>query len=206
MCGAVSQKSGPLAFTTVDRVETLEQLYRLSRRERGADAAPAQDLRVIRRHPVSGEPVESVMRWGLIPHTMREPPDIRPINARAETIGEKRMFADAYRRRRCLVPMDAFYEWKRAAGRRTAYAFAMKDGAPFATAGIWENWLNPATGEWERTFAIVTVAANTLVATIHDRMPAMLAPGDHERWLGTEPDPRDLLRPFPADKMTMWPV
>jgi putative SOS response-associated peptidase YedK len=82
----------------------------------------------------------------------------------------------------------------------------MKDGAPFGIAGIWENWKEPASGEWIRTFAIITTDANELVADIHDRMPVILAPGDYARWLGEEPDLRDVMRPFPADLMRMWPI
>jgi putative SOS response-associated peptidase YedK len=82
----------------------------------------------------------------------------------------------------------------------------MKDGAPFGLAGIWENWKEPASGEWIRTFAIITTDANELVADIHDRMPVILAPRDYARWLGAEPDPRDLMRPFPAGPMRMWPI
>ena len=82
----------------------------------------------------------------------------------------------------------------------------MKDGAPFGIAGIWENWREPASGEWIRTFAIITTDANELVADIHDRMPVILAPVDYARWLGEESDPRDLMRPFPAELMRMWPI
>jgi hypothetical protein len=82
----------------------------------------------------------------------------------------------------------------------------MKDGSPFGIAGIWENWKEPASGEWIRTFAIITTDSNELVADIHDRMPVILAPTDYARWLCEEPDPRDLMRPFPADLMQMWPI
>jgi putative SOS response-associated peptidase YedK len=82
----------------------------------------------------------------------------------------------------------------------------MKDGAPFGIAGIWENWKEPASGEWVRTFAIITTAANELVADIHDRMPVILAPDDFARWLREEPDPRDLMRSYSADLMRMWPI
>jgi putative SOS response-associated peptidase YedK len=81
----------------------------------------------------------------------------------------------------------------------------MKDRSPFGIAGIWENWKNPH-GEWVRTFTILTTPANELVGTIHDRMPAILAPAAYERWLGSEPDPRDLLAPFPAEQIIMWPI
>ena len=122
--------------------------------------------------------------------------------------GDLPTFRDAYRRRRCIVPVDGFFEWKAIKGQKAKqpYAIAMKDGAPFGIAGIWENWKDPTSGEWIRTFAIITTDANELVADIHDRMPVILAPVDYARWLGEEPDPRDLMRPFPADLMHMWPI
>jgi putative SOS response-associated peptidase YedK len=82
----------------------------------------------------------------------------------------------------------------------------MKDGYPFGLGGIWENWKKSASGEWIRTFAIITTDANELVAEIHDRMPLILAPDDYPRWLSDEPDPHALLRPFPAAPMRMWPI
>jgi putative SOS response-associated peptidase YedK len=82
----------------------------------------------------------------------------------------------------------------------------MKDGAPFGIGGIWENWKEPRSGEWLRTFAVITIDANELVATIHDRMPLILAPADYSRWLGEGPDPRDLMRPFPDEPTRTWPI
>jgi putative SOS response-associated peptidase YedK len=110
--------------------------------------------------------------------------------------------------RRCIVPVDGFFEWRAIKGQRAKqpYAIAMKDGSPFGIGGIWENWKEPASGEWIRTFAVITTPANELVADIHDRMPLILAPGGYARWLGDEPDPRDLMRPFPASPMRMWPI
>jgi SOS response associated peptidase (SRAP) len=82
----------------------------------------------------------------------------------------------------------------------------MKDRSPFGLAELWENWKDPSTGEWVRTFCVITTNANELVAEIHDRMPVILPPAAYDRWLGLEPDPRDLLKPFPAELMIMWPV
>lgn len=82
----------------------------------------------------------------------------------------------------------------------------MKDRTPFALGGLWENWRHPQSGEWIRTFVILTVPANELVAQIHDRMPLILPKTAYNRWLGEEADPKDLLVPFPAEPMTMWPV
>jgi putative SOS response-associated peptidase YedK len=82
----------------------------------------------------------------------------------------------------------------------------MKDGTPFGIGGLWENWKEPASGEWVRTFAIITTDANESVADIHDRMPLILAPRDYVRGLSEEPDPCDLMRPYPASPMRMWPI
>jgi putative SOS response-associated peptidase YedK len=118
------------------------------------------------------------------------------------------MFREAYRRRRCILPVDGFYEWKAIKGQeaKQPYAIAMKDGQPFGIGGLWENWKDPNSGEWIRTFAVITTDANELVAEIHDRMPLILKAADYQRWLGEEPDPHDLLRPFPAEPMRMWPI
>jgi putative SOS response-associated peptidase YedK len=123
-------------------------------------------------------------------------------------VGTLPTFRDAYRLRRCILPVDGFYEWKAIKGQpaKQPYAIAMKDGSPFGIAGVWENWKVPAAGEWIRTFAVITTGANELVAVIHDRMPAILAPEDYTRWLSDEPDPCDLMRAFPADLMRMWPI
>jgi len=87
-------------------------------------------------------------------------------------------FRDAYARRRCIIPVDGFFEWKAIKGQKAKqpYAIAMKDGSPFGLGGLWENWKDPNSGEWIRTFAIITTDANELVGEIHDRMPLILAP------------------------------
>jgi putative SOS response-associated peptidase YedK len=106
------------------------------------------------------------------------------------------------------VPVDGFFEWRAIKGQKAkqSYAIAMKDGSPLGIAGIWENWKEPASGEWIRTFAIITTDSNELVAATHDRMPVILAPADYDRWLGEEPDPRNLMRPYPAEQMRMWSI
>lgn len=162
------------------------------------DGRPSQLLPVVRRHPETGAPTEGYLRWGLIPHDAPTRPSIQPIHARAETLTEKAIFCDAYHRRRCIVPMNLFYVRDR---HRKPHAFAVKDSPLFGVAGIWENWRDPATDEWERTFATVTVEANALIAPLNDRMPAILRREDYARWLGLEEDPRDVLRPYPAELM-----
>jgi putative SOS response-associated peptidase YedK len=118
---------------------------------------PNEPQLVYRRDPATGQPVEGHLRWGLIPHFCKTRPDLSPIHARAETVAENEWFRDAYRKRRCVVPMDSFNE-KDGAGKR--YAISRVDGQPFGVAGIWENWRNPLTDAWERTFAVITVPAN----------------------------------------------
>jgi putative SOS response-associated peptidase YedK len=207
MCGRVIQSSGPLRYAIVDGIDVRDS--RMHNHPPRWNAAPSQELLVIRRNHRTAEVSLEPLRWGLIPYRCQDPAGGRkPINAKCETVRDLPTFHDAYRRRRCIVPVDGFFEWKAIKGRRTKqpYAIAMKDGAPFALAGIWENWKAPASGEWIRTFAIITTDANELVATIHDRMPVILARDDYARWLGEEPDPRDLMRAFPAGLMRMWPI
>jgi putative SOS response-associated peptidase YedK len=106
------------------------------------------------------------------------------------------MFRDACRERRAVVPIDAFHQKD---AKRKRHTIQRVDGEPLAIAAIWENWKNPDTGEWERTFATLTVSANAAVAPVHDRMPLVLEKKDLERWLGTEEDPHDLLKPSADD-------
>jgi putative SOS response-associated peptidase YedK len=149
------------------------------------------------------------LRWGLIPYWCADPKGGRkPINAKCETVRDLPTFREAYRKRRCILPVDGFFEWKAIKGQKAKqpYAIAMKDGAPFGIAGIWENWKDPASGEWLRTFAIITTDANALVAHIHNRMPLILSRYDYARWLSEEPNPHDLMRPFPPELMRMWPI
>ena len=164
MCGHVIQRSGP-EFLGLNILSSGELWDR-----RGGNvpprynAAPSQDLWVIRQHPKTGERSLDLLRWGLIPYWITEKPKPPPINARAETVATLPMFRDAYARRRCIMPVDGFFEWKAILGSKAKQPFAigMKDGSPFGLAGVWENWKDPATGEWIRTFAVITTNANDL--------------------------------------------
>jgi putative SOS response-associated peptidase YedK len=147
------------------------------------------------------------LRWGLIPHWCKDPKGgCKPINAKAETVARLPMFRDAYARRRCILAVDGFFEWKAIKGLKAKqpFAIAMRDGSPFGIAGIWENWKDSASGEWQGTFAIITVPPNELLAQIHDGMPAIPGRADYGRWLSDESDAHDLMRPFPAEPMRMW--
>ena len=166
---------------------------------------------IVQDEAQKGSAMFTSAKWGLIPSWQKEASTGRlpPINARSESIATNGMFKRAYASRRCLVPIDGYFEWRdiHGAGKdKQPYAIAMKSGSPFALAGIYDDWRNPATGEMLRTFSLVTCAPNELMATIHDRMPVILAPADYARWIGTEADPRDLMRPFPSDLMTMWKI
>jgi putative SOS response-associated peptidase YedK len=199
--------SSPLRYDFIDGMNVRDS--RVSNYPPRWNAAPSQELLVIRRNHQTGQVSLDPLRWGLIPYRCKDLTGGRkPINAKAETVARLPTFCEAYRKRRCILPVEGFFEWKATKGQRAKqpYAIAMKDRSPFGIAGIWENWKEPATGEWVRTFAIITTDANSLVAEIHDRMPAILAPADYSHWLGDEPDPRDLLRSFPSEPMRMWAI
>lgn len=131
------------------------------------------------------------------------------INAMAETIDTKPAFREAFQRRRCLVPVDNFYEWKKTETGKQPYAIALADRRLMALAGLWENWRSPA-GEWVRSFAIITTKPNELCAELHNRMPVVLKPKDWPPWLAEEPADaarlKSMLGPYPSKEMTCWPV
>jgi putative SOS response-associated peptidase YedK len=173
------------------------------------NGSPGQEYPIIVREPDYPGGMFVWARWGLIPRWIKDAnPKIRPINARAEEITAKPMFRAAYRSRRALMPIDGFFEWQAAKGAaaKIPHAIAMKDGEPFCLAAIWETWRHPETGVDYKTFAVVTCAANELVGLIHDRMPVIVAPEDYQRWIGENAEVNDLLKPFPASQMTMWPI
>lgn len=175
------------------------------------NGAPGQDYPLIIQEPDVAGPVFMRAKWGFIPGWMKEPKGgPKPANAKAETIAANGMFKNAYRSRRALMPIHGYFEWHdvHATGKnKQPYAIAMKEGTSFALAAIWEGQRGPESGLEERTFAVLTCEANDMIASIHDRMPVILAPADYKRWLSDmEPDPRDLLRPFPSELMRMWPI
>jgi putative SOS response-associated peptidase YedK len=209
MCGRITQKSNPhvLGLKITNLVEPVPAAEVPPPRFNGA---PGQEHWVIRQHPKSGERRLDRLWWGLIPNWIKEPsPKLKPINATAERVASAPMFRDAYAKRRCILPIDNFFEWMAVKGKgpKQPYAIGMKSGEPFALAAIWESWRHPDTGEIVRTFCVITTSANALLVSIHDRMPVILPPDAYDRWLANiEPDPRDLLVPFPPEPMTMWPI
>jgi putative SOS response-associated peptidase YedK len=130
----------------------------------------------------------------------------RPINARAETVASSGMFRSALASRRCLVPADAFYEWRAMADGKQPYAIARADGEPLAFAGLWEGWRSP-DGETLRTFTIITTEANAEISKLHNRMPVILGPEVWPVWLGeAHGTPVDLLRPATDGTVRLWCV
>jgi len=134
------------------------------------NAAPTQDLPVVLRDRETGERRIEALRWGLIPFWAKDAKiGFSTINAKAETVATAPAFRDAFKSRRCLVPADGFYEWQKLdAKTKQPYRFAMADGTPFAFAGLWERWKEPASGETVRSFTIITTAPNALCATVHN--------------------------------------
>src|ERR671916_2931188 len=189
--------------------EAMRQLFRttgpLPNLAPSWNVAPTQSAPVVRRHPETGERHLDALRWGLLPRWAKDPKGARqPINARAETVSTSPMFRQAYAKRRCLVPADAFYEWKVEPGGKRPFAIAPRSGDGMAFAGLWEHWRGEGD-EVVRTFAIITTEANAPMRAVHDRMPVVLAPDDWAAWLEGE-DPAALLRPAPDDLLRFWPV
>lgn len=171
------------------------------------NAAPTDVLPVVRLDG-NGDRELAMLRWGLIPFWAKDRKiGAKFINARAETIATAPAFRAAFRARRCLVPASGFYEWKKTDGGKQPYHIGMRDGAPFAFAGLWERWTKGDAPT--DSFTIVTGAPNSLVAGLHDRMPAILDPADYDAWL-TAADAATaeamLQQPFPAQLMAAYPV
>ena len=149
-----------------------------------AHVAPGQPIGVVRME--HGARHFALVRWGFIPSWVKEVKPGKPlINARGETVMEKPSFRNAMRRRRCLVPADGYYEWSGAEGRKVPFFVQAADKGLFALAGLWEHWMGTDGSELE-TAVLMTIAPNAELATIHDRMPVIIAPEDYETWLTGE--------------------
>jgi len=172
--------------------------------------APSQPIAAVRTpHTGAGREL-ALLRWGLIPSWSKDPAiGNRLINARAETVQEKPSFRNAFRRHRCLIPTNGFYEWQRQERGKQPYFVRMRDERIFAFAGLWDRWESPDDGVIE-TCAILTTAANAVLAPIHGRMPVILPQAEYARWLDPalkDPDSLSpLLVPFPPEGMLAIPV
>lgn len=202
MCGRFAIKSYP---DTIRRLLEYEEHPNFPPRY---NIAPTQPIPVI--HAEHGVRHFRLMRWGLIPSWVKDPKQFALlINARLEGIETKPSFRAAMKRRRCLIPADGFYEWKKTGKAKQPYYIHAKDGEPFAFAGLWETWVDRDGGEMD-TAAIVTCDANESIAEIHHRMPVIVPPEQFEPWLDCDHvDARQaaaLLGPPPDDLLDAYPI
>ena len=174
--------------------------YNLAPTDEAAIVVERGDRRAIRAY-----------RWGLIPSWAKDEKIASKLfNARAETLATSGAFRESFRRRRCIVPADAFYEWQRQGGARQPFLIRRADGAPLALAGLWSGWHHPETEQVIRTFTIVTTTANRTLSAVHDRMPVMLAREHWASWL--DPTLQDtgeltaLLEPAADNELVLYPV
>ena len=208
MCGRFTQERPASELAEIFAAEPLAD-------ELGArfNVAPTDEAYVVVQH--EERRAVTAYRWGLVPHWSTEiKAGSRMFNARAETITTSPAFREAFRRRRCVVPVDSFYEWKREGTIRQPYRVVREDGLPLALAGLWAGWRDPATEEVRRTFTIVTTTPNEAVSELHDRMPVVLRRDDWDLWLsdGRAGDPVDpgrllaMLQPTDEVDLRIHPV
>lgn len=204
MCGRFTLAVPPLAlveaFPGFSVPEEIEPRYNI---------APTQPVVVVTN---KGDNQLEFAHWGLIPSWSKDAKiGNRMINARAETLSTKPSFRVAYRKRRCLIIADGFYEWRKDPGGKgkTPFYIRLKSGEPFAFAGLWETWKSPE-GETIESCVIITTTPNELLAKVHDRMPVILPPEKYSDWLAEGDQSAEklalLLKPYPADLMTAYPV
>lgn len=191
MCGRYDLSDNPAAIKAKFKVLLVPEFVA------NPDLRPTDRAPVVRRAHGSDEREVALLRWGLVPVWAKDLKfGVRCINARAETLASTPAFRTAYRKRRCLVPLNAFFEWSGPAGHKTKWRITLKEEPLFAVAGLWEWWKDPASGDGVETYTIVTTNANKLLEPVHDRMPVIVAERDYERWLDPADEARDLLTSF----------
>lgn len=210
MCGRYYRKSDKQKIAEAFKLGELSSDFVLSE---NYNIAPSTFQPVIRESKDTGERELVMMRWGLVPFFAKSIADFKglsTINARAETITTSATWRGPFKSRRCLIPADGFYEWKKLDPRtKQPYAINVTRQQPFAFAGLWDAWKDP-DGGWLQSFSIITTEANELMAPIHNRMPVILHPPDYKRWLDRNNDfpelpPIDLLRTYPTEEMQASP-
>ena len=201
------------AKASSERFEELTRIRDEELRRRGiarGEAAQGVGNIIIRFNPEDRERQAHLLQWGLVPHWAEDRASPL-INARAETVAELASFRESFARRRCLIPSSWFIERKNVGQPRgKEYAFGRPDGRALTMAGIWDAWRDPETGEWLRTYAMITTEPNELVGAVHDRMPAILVQEQFAAWLGEVPATQDellaMLAPFPSNLLVSWPA
>ena len=200
MCGRFALKAPPSELITrfnLDACVDFTPRYNIP---------PGTGIPVIRQSP-EGKRVLHLLRWGLIPHWSKDTSiGAKLNNARGETVAQKPSFRDAFKRRRCLIPADGFYEWKPDGTYKQPYYISLKSGETMGMAGLWESWTAP-DGSVLRTVCIITTGANALMAPIHDRMPVIIRPENWQDWLVEPVDQAEpLVAAYPETEMQAWPV
>ena len=173
--------------------------------------APQSFQPVVRLDAEMGGRELTLMRWGLVPFWSKDgTAAFNTINAKAETVATSPAYREPWKRRRCLVPADWFYEWQKLDEKsKQPYAIAMKDDSIFAFAGLWDTWKDKASGQELLSYTILTTDGNELIEPIHNRMPVIVAPKDYGRWMAPADQahlPVDLLKPYPAEEVKAWKV
>lgn len=202
MCGRYTLRTPSKELAKAFGVEEVPEV------EARFNITPAQTVAGVRRTPDGRE--MKFLKWGLVPSWAKDTSmGTKLINARSETVAEKPAFRDAFKRRRCLIPADGFYEWKREGDRKQPYFFRLREERPFAFAGLWDRW-QPDGEDAVESCTILTTEANSVLRPVHDRMPVILHPDDYEAWLDDDVRKSDLLKellqPYPAREMTGYPV
>ena len=220
MCGRYARRSDKQKLSTYFHANPAPGLLDLPP---DYNVAPTTMQPVIRHARDGGTRELLLMRWGLVPFFAKSLADFKgysTFNAKAESIAKTNTWREPFTRgRRCLVPIDGFYEWKvlgtdhLETGKlpknapKLPYIFTVGDGSPFALAGLWDAWHDKANDQWLQSFTVITTTPNALTAEVHTRMPVILHPESYVEWLLREgPAPEHLLQPFPADEMAMRPV
>lgn len=195
MCGRITFRTEPKLVAELFNISELPLF------EPRYNVAPTQEVLAVRTSPKGGR--EAVfLKWGLIPFWSKDKSFAsKAINARAETLREKPAFREAYKKRRCLIAADGFFEWKKVGKRKEPYLFELSQKRPFAFAGLWERWSDQT--EVIESCTIITTTANDLVRPLHERMPVILNPESYATWLGESntTDLSGLLAPYPTDAM-----
>lgn len=195
-------------FTPGDRIARMFRLGQVPTLVPRYNVAPSQLVAVIGTKASGSGRGLAMFRWGFVPHWAADAKGPRPVNAKAETVTEKPMFADSFRHRRCLIPADGFYEWEDTPQGKKPLFYRLAGGEPMALAGVWDCWPGPT--EKLFTCAILTTPANSIVEPVHDRMPAILPTEVWDAWLDPgQTDPAKLLpllQPFPSELMEVIPA
>jgi putative SOS response-associated peptidase YedK len=202
MCGRFTLR------TPKERIKREFQLGEEPAVEARFNIAPTQSILAVRQREDEREAV--LLKWGLIPSWARDDSmSARLINARSETVAEKPAFREAFKRSRCIIPADGFYEWKREGAGKQPFFFSLRDDRPFGFAGLWDKWRGQ-DGKVIESCTILTTEANEVLKDAHDRMPVILHPETYDQWLDDDlrvvASLKELLGPYPASEMTSYPV